>query len=156
MLRGGWEKRAKKKKKFPGCPSVSYQSVIHARRPPSSVAILRQHPGPQDAAGNSAGHQERCDNVTGCSRRGTLNTHVHVHTQILKHTPAHPVYTHADPCTQKRHTHRKGTLQQETQRQAPAPSEIVKLSRPHKTETRNTVRQISENPYYIWPLIKVS
>lgn len=65
-----------KKKKFPGCPSLSYQSVICARRPPSSAAILRQHPGPQDAAENTAGHQERCDNVTGYSRRRSLNASV--------------------------------------------------------------------------------
>lgn len=68
-----WEK---KKEKFPGCPSLSYQSVICARRPPSSAAIPRQHPGPQDAAENTAGHRERCDNVTGYSRRGSLNASV--------------------------------------------------------------------------------
>lgn len=39
----------KKGKKFPGCPSLCYQSIICARRPPSSAAILRQHPGPRDA-----------------------------------------------------------------------------------------------------------
>lgn len=66
-----------KGKKFPGCPSLSYQSIICARRPPSSAVILRQHPGPQDTAGNTAGHQERCDSVTGYSRHTTLNTHVH-------------------------------------------------------------------------------
>lgn len=97
-VRWGMGKREQKKKKFPGCPSLSYQSVICARRPPSSAAILRQHPGPQDAAGNTAGHRERCDNVTGCSRRRTLNTHVctlthtHMATQwihIFMHTYRH-------------------------------------------------------------------
>ena len=82
VFRGGDGERRVKEKKFPGCPSLSYQSVICARRPPSSAAILRQHPGPQDAAGNTAGHQERCDNVTGYSRRRTLNTHVNTHTHI--------------------------------------------------------------------------
>lgn len=131
VFRGGWGKESKGKK-FPGCPSLSYQSVICARRPPSSAAILRQHPGPQDAAGNTAGHQERCDNVTGYSRHRTLNTHVRSqHTRTYStHTWPHNGYTFS--CTHA------DTLWRETQRRALTPSDIAKLSRLRKTDTRNT------------------
>lgn len=98
-------KESNRKIKFPACPSLSYQSVICARRPPSSAVILRQHPGPQDAAGNTAGHRERCDNVTGYSRRGMLNTHLSV--QMHKNLE----YTHVHTMDTRAHRH---TLKTET------------------------------------------
>ena len=134
VFSGGRGKNAKWKK-FPGCPSLSYQSVICARRPPSSAAIWRQHPGPQDAAGNTAGHRERCDNVSGYSRRRTLSLHVcaheHSHTHTLpERTWSHKGYTDIYSGTHTDKLHRK------TQRLTP--SDIAKLSHPHKTDTRNT------------------
>lgn len=64
-------------------------SVICARRPPSSAAILRQHPGPQDATESTAGHRERRDNISGYSRRRWLSALV----SRLRHTCARKTHT---------------------------------------------------------------
>ena len=65
------------------------------------------------------------------------------HTYRTVHTLLHNGYT----CTQT------DTVQRQTQIQALTPSDIAKLSRLHKTDARNTVRQISVMPYNTWALI---